>query len=176
MKSLILGAAVLCTLALQAQNQNVTDVSKTTVTTIKDSDGEKKTVKSQNVQAVQNIELQNADSKELNKDILDTPVQVTSSIQVTAPDGSTRIVDVDRSANYTFGGNKYRVSLDNTGYTVTNSNGKKAGVIRKTANGSYIFNSKNKTSVGHFDAAGNFVLETYDDNSDRFITEIYKRD
>ena len=69
MRTVILGALAVFSFTVQAQNQNVTDVSKTTVTTIKDSDGEKTLIKSQNVQAVQNIELENANSNELNKNV-----------------------------------------------------------------------------------------------------------
>ena len=71
MKNVITFAfALLLASGLQAQNTNVTNVTKKTVTTVKDSDGTKKTVKEQNIQAKQKIELENADSKALNKDIL----------------------------------------------------------------------------------------------------------
>lgn len=64
MKTIVLsGLALLATMGMQAQNKNVTDIQKTTVTTVKDSDGEKKILKTQEVQEVQNIELQDADSK-----------------------------------------------------------------------------------------------------------------
>ena len=43
-----------------------------------DEDGEKKYLKTQEVQEVQNIEFQNADSKALNKDMKETPVEVVS--------------------------------------------------------------------------------------------------
>ena len=176
MKNLVLGAAlVLFAFNAQAQNKNVTEVSKTTVTTVKDSDGEKKLVKSQDIKEVQNIELQNADSKALNKEVLDTPVQVTSSTVVTGPDGKTRTVDVDRSAYYTMGGNKYQVSLDNVGYSVMGSNGKREGVIRKTSNNNYVYKSKDRISFGHFDEKGDLILETYDEKADRFIVEKYTR-
>ena len=49
MKKVILGAfAILFAASLQAQNTNVTDVSRKTVTTVKDSEGEKKLVKNEN--------------------------------------------------------------------------------------------------------------------------------
>ena len=176
MKNLILGAAVLAfSFSFNAQNQNVTEVSKTTVTTVKDSDGEKKLVKNQDIKEVQNIELQNAESKSLNKEVLNTPVQVTSSTVVTGPDGKTRTVDVDRSAYYSMGGNKYQVSLDNVGYSVMGSNGKREGVIRKTSNNNYVYKTKDRISFGHFDEKGDLILETYDDKADRFIVEKYTR-
>ncbi len=43
MKTILVSCMVLlATMSLQAQNKNVTDIQKTTVTTVKDSDGEKK--------------------------------------------------------------------------------------------------------------------------------------
>ena len=175
MRSLILGAVALFSFASSAQNQNVTEVSKTTVTTIKDSDGEKTLVKNQNIQAVQDIELQNADSKELNKDMKATPVQVTSTTQVTSPDGTVRNIAVDRSAYYTMGTNKYQVALDKSGYTMMN-NGKKTGVLRATSNNNYIYRTKEKISFGYFDEKGNLILETYDDKSDQLTVETYTRE
>ena len=172
MKSFILGAIALFSFTLQAQNQNVTDVSKTTVTTIKDSDGEKTLVKSQNIQAVQNIELENADSKELNKNVKATPFQVTSTTQVTGPDGTMRTIAVDRSAFYSMGENKYQVVIDKTGYTIMN-NGKNFGVLRPTSNNNYIYRTKDKISFGYFDEKGNLILETYDDKTDKMTVETY---
>ncbi|HLA56241.1 MAG TPA: hypothetical protein VK623_09085 [Flavobacterium sp.] len=176
MKTLILGIAI-ATLSFnaQAQNQNVTNVSKTTTTTIKDSDGQKQLVKKENTQEVQNIELQNAESKALNKDLAPSPVQVTSTTQITGPDGRTRTVDVDRSAYYSVGGAKYQVTVDNSGYTMMDPSGKRAGLLRQMGNNNYIFRTKDKTSVGYFDANGNLVLQTYDDKTDKITTETYTR-
>jgi hypothetical protein len=176
MKTLILGMALAAfTLNVQAQNTNVTDVSKTTTTTVKDSDGEKKLVTKQNTQEVQNIELQNADSKELNKDMKASPVQVTSTTQITGPDGRIRTVDVDRSAYYSVGGSKYQVTVDNTGYSMLDPKGKRAGVLRQLGNNSYIYRTKDQTSYASFDANGNLVLQTYDDKTDTFNTTTYTR-
>ena len=166
---------MLVTVSSFGQNQNVTDVSRTTTTTIKDSDGQKQLVKQENVQEVQDIELQNAESKDLNKDVKDTPVQRTSTTQVTGPDGQTRVIDVDRTAYYSSGGNKYRVAIDNSGYTVTTPDNKKAAILRKTSNNNYIYRSKDKTAIGYFDANGNLVLETYDDKTDKITVETYTR-
>lgn len=176
MKTIVLSIATLLFAAnIQAQNKNVTRQSNTTVTTVKDSDGEKKLVRTQNVSETQNVELQNADSNALNKDIKASPVQVTSSTVVTTPDGTTRVVDVDRSAYYSLGGKTYQMSMDNSGYTMLGDNNKKEGLIRKLSNDTYLYRSGDKTSVGYFDGNGNFVLQTYDDSNDRIITETYMR-
>jgi hypothetical protein len=177
MKNLITGmAAALFAFTAQAQNQNVTNVTKTTTTTVKDSDGQKTLVKNQNTSEVQNIELQNAESKELNKDMKASPVQVTSTTQITGPDGRTRTVDVDRSAYYSLGASKYQVSVDNSGYTLMDQGGKKAGLLRQMSSpNTYIFRTKDKTSVGHFDSNGNLVLETYDDKTDKITVETFMR-
>jgi hypothetical protein len=167
-------AALLFTCGMTAQNKNVTQTSKTTVTTVKDSEGEKKLVRTQSTNEVQNIQLQDEQSNKLNKDVAPSPVQVTSTTQITAPDGTTRTVDVDRSAYYSFGDRKYKVAVDNTGYTMMD-NDQKAGVLRKLPNDTYIYKSKDGTSVGYFDADGNLILNTYDDKTDNVRTEIYKR-
>ena len=167
-------ATLALTCAMNAQNTNVTQTSKSTVTTVKDSDGEKKLVRTQNTNEVQNIQLQDAGSNKLNKEVAASPVQVTSTTVITAPDGTTRTVDVDRSAYYAFGDRKYKVAVDNTGYTVLD-NDQKAGVLRQLNNNTYIYKTKDGTSVGYFDQDGNLVLSTYDDKTDNVRTEIYKR-
>ena len=166
--------ALLFSTGMVAQNKNVTKTSKTTTTTIKDSDGEKQVVRTQNTDQQQNIEFQDADSNALNKDQKATPVQVVSSTVVTLPDGTTRMVDVDRSAYYTMGEQQYKVYVDNKGYTLANDN-KKAGVLRQLSNNSYIYKTADKTSVGYFDENGNLVLQTYNDKTDEITTEIFTR-
>lgn len=167
--------AFFCGLMVSAQNTNVTDVSKKTVVTVKDSEGEKKLVKNENTKEVQNVEFHDADSKALNKDVKPSPVQVTATTTVTAPDGTTRTVDVDHSAYYSLGGNKMRFAIDPAGYTVTNEKGKREALLRRAGNNSYIYRTKDKTSIGYFDTNGNFVLESYDDKTDKVTTEVYTR-
>jgi hypothetical protein len=174
MKTIILGmAAFLFSLNIQAQNQQVKSEQKTTTTTVKDSDGTKTSVKKENTQEVQNIELQNANSTELNKDIKPSPVEVTSSTKITNPDGSTRTVDVDRSSYYTYSGRKYKVALDASGYRMVSDDSKRSAILRKTSTNSYIYRSNGQTSIGYFDTSGNLILETYDDKLDKVSTQTY---
>ena len=173
MKTILFGISVLlCSLNAAAQNKNVQATTKTTVTTVKSSDGEKKFVKNENTTEVQNIELKDAKPNTLNIEMKDSPVNVTSTTQITNPDGSTRTVDVDRSSYYASNGNKFKLALDASGYTMSTGKDKPA-LLRKTSTNSYIFRSKDKTAIGYFDTKGNLVLETYDDKSDRVSVETY---
>ncbi|HMI07480.1 MAG TPA: hypothetical protein VK528_08035 [Flavobacterium sp.] len=176
MKNLALGiAAVLFTLNMQAQNTNVTETSKTTVTTVKDSDGQKQLVKEQKTTEAQDIKFKDTKGDPLNKEMEVTPTQVTSTTQVTNPDGSTRTVMTDRSSVYNYNGKDYKVNLDASGYTVMGSDMKKPALLRRTSTNSYIYRANNKTSIGYFDTDGNLVLETYDDKSDKVTVEKYTR-
>jgi hypothetical protein len=173
MKTIILGmAAFLFTVNIQAQNKNVKSEVKTTVTTVKNSDGQKKSVKTQEVKEIQKIELKDAESNALNKERKETPVEVTAITSITA-NGVTNIIDVDRSAYYDLNGEKYEVKLAESGYTIYQPNAEKAAVLRKTSNNNYIYSSKNKTSYGYFDANGNLVLESYDDKTDKITVETF---
>ena len=156
-----------------AQNKNVQQEVKTTVTTIKDSDGERKIIKKEKVNEVQNIELKDAESKTLNKEMKDTPVQVTATTEVTV-DGVTRTIDVDRSAYYLLNGQKYQIATDKVGYTMTMPDTKRLALLRKTSNDSYLYINKNKVSVGYFDKDGNLILETYDDKNDKMTLEKFE--
>lgn len=168
-----LAFAVLLSAGMQAQNTNVTDVTKKTITTVKDSDGTKQVVKEQNIRAKQNIELENADSKALNKNLKDSPVEMVSTTTVTNPDGTTRTVAMDRSAAYQYNGVNYMLALDPSGYVVTDVNNVQIGLLRATTNNSFIFKGKNSISIGYFDVDGNLVLDTYDDASDKVTTRTF---
>lgn len=174
MKTIILGmSAFLFSINIQAQNQNVKSEVKTTITTTKDSEGEKKSVKSEEVREIQDIELKDAGSNTLNKEMKETPVQVTSVTKITNPDGSTRTVDVDRSSYYTSNNKQYKVDLDAYGYKVISSDNRQTGLLRKTSTNSYIYRAKGKTAIGYFDTNGNLVLETYNPRTDKVTVETF---
>lgn len=162
--------------SMQAQNTNVTETTKTTVTTVKDSDGERQVVKEQKTQEAQDIKFKETQGDPLNKEMAATPVQKTTVTQITNPDGSTRTVNIDRSAVYTSpSGQKYSLALDPMGYRVTSSELKKPAILRATSTNSYIYRSKDRTSIGYFDTNGDFVLESYDDKTDKVTIEKYTR-
>ena len=173
MKTILLGMATfLLAVNIQAQSNNSKSEIKTTITTTKDSKGEKKTIKTQNVNEVQNIELKDADSKVLNKEMKETPVNVTTTTKLIA-NGITEVISVDRSAYYVLNGEKYQVENDKGGYTVFYPDGKKSAILRKTSNNNYIYKTKNTTSFGHFDSNGNLILETYDEKTDQITLSTY---
>ena len=167
--------ALLLSAGMQAQNTNVTNVTKKTITTVKDSDGTKQVVKEQNISARQKIELENADSKALNKNLKDSPVEMVSTTTITNPDGTTRTVSMDRSSAYQYEGVNYMLALDPSGYIVTDAQNMKIGILRATTTNSFIFKGKNSVSVGYFDVDGNLVLDTYDDVSDKVTTRTFVR-
>lgn len=123
MKNLIVTLSLLlCTGYGFAQNKNVQTEEKTTVRTIKDSDGEKKIVKKEETKEVQNIEFEKDAKNTLNKEMKQTPVEVTSTTEISI-DGVTRSIDVDRSAYYELNGKKYEVAVNKSGYNFNNTNG-----------------------------------------------------
>lgn len=155
-----------------AQNKNVQSEVKTTLKTVKDSEGERKIVKTEEVNEVQNIEFEKAEKNTLNKEVKNTPVEVTSTTKVSV-DGVVRSVDIDRSAYYNLDGVKYQVEIDKTGYSLKNTKGENLGILRKTSNNNYIYIEGNKVSVGYFDSDGNLILETYDSKNDVMIVDKY---
>lgn len=175
MKNLFLCLALTITTGfVYGQNTNVQSEVKTTVRTVKDSEGEKKTVKKEVVKEVQNIQLGEEKQDTKNIEIKDSPVEVVKMTEVTNPDGSTRTVDIDRSAIYELGGNKYQVILDAAGYKMVSSDNK-TSLLRKTSTNSYIYITKEKTAVAYFDVDGNLVLEFYDAKNDSVKIETYTK-
>src|SRR6218665_306268 len=173
MKTIALGMfAFLFSLQMQAQNQDKKVEKKTTTTTVKDNKGERKVVKKEQTQEVQNIQLQEVPKGTLNTDIAPSPTQVTSTTSINV-DGQEKVIDVDRSAYYSYNGEKYQVALDKVGYSLTTSNNTKPTYLRRTSTNNYIYKNNDKFSIGHFDANGNLVLETYDEKTDKITVEVY---
>lgn len=173
MKTKIISMAlILFSIVGQSQNKNVKEETKTTVTTVKTSDGEKKYVKKENVKEVQNIELKEPKANTLNIDTKESPVAVTTTTRITNPDGSTRTVDTDRSSYYLSNGMRYKLALDASGYTMTNGN-EKPYLLRTTTTNSYVFRSSDKTAIGYFDTNGDLVVEVYNDKTDTITIEKY---
>lgn len=164
--------AILFSISSQAQNKNVKSEVQTTVTTVNDSDGVKKIVKTQEVEEVQNIELQDPSTNVLNKETKESPIQVIKTTKI-SENGITKMIDVDRSAYYDLNGVKYQVIADDKGYTMFYPIGTKAAILRKTSNNNYIYKTKNNTSIGYFDANGNLILETYNDKTDKVTVTKY---
>lgn len=173
MKTILLGAtALLFSININAQSKNVKSEVTTKITTIKDSEGEKKMIKTQEINENQEIQLMDAESSILNKNTKETPINVTATTKITA-DGVTRLIDVDRSAYYELDGQKYQVAIDKIGYTMTFANGQKKAILRKTSNNNYIYKDNESTAYGYFDDKGNLVLENYKEGSDTITTTTY---
>jgi hypothetical protein len=162
--------ALLMTVALQAQNKQVQETTQTTTTTVKTAYGEKKYVKEDNIKEVQNIELKKESPNTLNIEKKESPVLVTTTTKITNPDGSTRTVDIDRSAYYESKGKAYKVALDAQGYTMTFKNSKPA-LLRKTSTNSYFYQVNDQIAIGYFDIDGNLIIEKYDTKLDKVTSE-----
>lgn len=173
MKLAIITAFVFTFSLSQAQNKNVVDETKKTIITVNDGEKETKTVKNENTREVQMIELDGKKDATVNRDVKPSPTVVEHSTEIINPDGSVRIVDVDRTNYYTLNGQKYKVELDAQGYSLLSENNKNIGKIRKTTTNSFIFAGKNKTAIAYFDTNGNLVLESYDPKTDTVTFETY---
>jgi len=162
--------AILLALGLTANaqdNKNVTKETTTTTVTVNDGTGKpKKVTKTETTQASQKIELQDADSKKLNKQATYTDEQVSASTTIQGDGVPTY---------FQRNGERYIFVTDKTGYKIASPTDRNYGVVRKTSNGQYIYRTKDSTSIGYFDGSGNFVVETYDDKSDGVTVETYTK-
>lgn len=173
MKIIMLGiAAFLFSINTEAQKKNVKSEVTTNITTVKNSDGKKEVIRTKEIEEVQRIELKDADSKVLNKEIKESPVEVTATTRITE-NGVTKVIAVDRSAYYNLDGVKYQVASDKSGYAMFAPDGERAAILRKTSNNNYIYKAKDKTSYGYFTADGNLVLENYDEATDTVTITTY---
>lgn len=171
MKKLCAIASILLTTTIGiAQNQNVQKETLVTTTTIKDSKGEQKIVKTEEIKEIQKVAIGEEKPGTKNIPQVEAPIDVTKTTQV-AINGIVRTVDVKHATHYTSNGVKYELESDDLGYSVIIPNNKKRALLRRTSNDNYIYSNKNKIAVAHFDAEGNLILETYDEKTDRIKTE-----
>ncbi len=150
-----------------AQNKNMTEEVTTTTVTVNDGTGKpKKVTRTETVTSNQNIELKDADSKKLNKDATYSNEKVSESTVIQG-DGIPTY--------YNLNGERYIFVTDKTGYKVASPTNKNYAVVRKTANGQYIYRTKDSTSIGYFNDNGDFVVETYDDNTDGMTVQTFMK-
>ena len=174
MKNIAIAVMLVFGIAMNAQNTNVTKETKTTKVTVNNGEKPRTVVKTEKREAQQNIELKDADSKKLNKDIKQTPEKVNASTTISGDGIPTQ--EIDRSSYYSINGQNYQFVTDKTGgYKIYAPDKSDYGVLRRTSNNNYIYKSKDRISVGYFDGNGNFVVESYDDKTDGVTVETYTR-
>lgn len=161
------------TATAQVDQKQVTKESTTRTVTVDNGETKRKISKTERTEAVQDIELKNAESNQLNKDIKQTPVKVQKTTTISGTGIPTQ--QIGSSTYYTFNGENYRFMTDASGFQISSPNNNEYGVLRKLSNGNYIYRTDDRISVGYFDDNGNFVVETYDDKNDRITVETYTR-
>ena len=157
----------------QVDQKQVTKESTTKTVTVNNGETKRKISKTERTEAVQDVELKDAESNKLNKDIKQTPVKVQKTTTISGTGIPTQ--QIGSSTYYQYDGQNYRFMTDASGFQISSPDDKEYGVLRKLSNGTYIYRTSDKVSVGHFDDNGNFVVETYDDKNDRIMVETYTK-
>jgi hypothetical protein len=167
MKTIAIAVLMALGLTANAQDKNKTEEIKTTTVTVNDGAGKpKKVTKTETVSSNQNIELKDANSNKLNKEATYTTQNVNKSVTIEGDGVPTY---------YSLNGERYIFVTDKTGYKVASPNNINYAVVRKTANGQYIYKTKDSTSIGYFNNNGDFVVETYDDKSDTVTVQTFTK-
>src|SRR5690606_23134624 len=165
MKKILLITTLALGLMVNAQTQKqVTKETKTTTTTVNHGDEQKKVVKTEQVTTQQNLEFKDPNSKKLNKDLKQTPTQVTETTTVSGDNIPTRI---GQTTYYELNGKRYAFVTDKTGYRISSPDVKDYAVVTRTSSDgkTYTYTTRGGTSKAYFDTNGNFVVETYDTRS-----------
>lgn len=172
MKNIITALVVLIGFTLTAQNTNVSKETKTTTTTVNHGDEQKKIIKTEQVATKQDIELKDANSKKLNKDIKPTPTQVTETTTISGDGIPTQ---TGQTTYYEYNGRRFTFVTDKTGYRISSPDVKDYAVVtRTTPDGkTFTYTVKGNNSKAYFDANGNFVVETNDPKTKTITKETY---
>ncbi|WP_146193460.1 hypothetical protein [Flavobacterium sediminis] len=172
-KTMMLSVLFLSGFTLFAQNTNVLKETETTITTIKDSKGERKIEKVTEIKETQPVELEISEQKGKNIPMKESvPVNVATTTKV-AVDGQTEYVDVDHSSYYMYNGEKYEIKNDEKGYIFYRNGKETNSILRKASGGYYLYIYKNDVSIARFDKNGDLVIESYDKKKDTVTIEKY---
>ena len=157
MKKLILSLAILSFTFGFAQNEDKMSKTVITKTKVKSSKGEEVAVKEQKYTANQKLQVEN--NNETNQAVSRKPVKITES------------------TTFSTGNEMFTIQPDKNGYTVmSKKDGKEKmyGKIRKMPDREfYILAKENENSFGYFDNDGNFIVESYDPDSDSVYLKKY---
>lgn len=174
MKTILTGLLLLIGLTVTAQKTNVSKETKTTTVTVKDGTNDpKKLVKTDVIETKQDIELKDANSKKLNKDIKQTPVQVTETSTISGD--FVPPMEKGSTIRYQLDGKYYVLATDEHGYTITSPQDPNTAILRKASNNSYIYRTKERVSLSYFNKNGDLVIETYDEKADAITVTTYTR-
>ena len=146
-----------------AQNTNTKKETVTTKTTVKDNKGAEVSSKSISKSQKQVIALDAQNPNQTNQNIVMKPAEVNTDV------------------TYGYEGNRFQFlnQKDKDGYRLMtvkdNVTQSEYAIIKPTSqNGYYIYSQDGKSSFGYFNEEGNFVVESYDPETDAVVNQIYR--
>lgn len=162
-KIFLIFALVAFTHTFAQKNTNTQKETVTTKTTVKDNEGAKVSSKSISKSQKQVIALEAENPNQTNQSIVMKPVEVNTDI------------------TYGYEGNRFKFlnQKDKDGYRLMtvkdNATQSEYAIIKPTSqNGYYIYSQDGKSSFGYFNEEGNFVVESYDPETDAVVNQIYR--
>ena len=159
----------------QQKPKNVSEETETK--TVKVNDGKKVVEKKIKVttREEQELKLAEKDKNKVNQKLVESPVKVTKTVQY--DNDNDPYYDVEyQQRTFKYNGNEYAFTKDDTGFVIIDSSNKGtpfANIYRSSTDNHYIFESKNRSGIGYFDAQGNFILEYYDGKSKVLKKRVY---
>lgn len=178
MKTIILALSLLTCSGLIAQEKAPVDkmeATKTTTTTV-DKNGEKVILSKvkETTRKEQVIKTQQRGGNTVNGDKIDTPIEVTKTMQIDSAWDPFYDVSV-KSKTYDFNGEQMTFSSNDSGFLMSSTDDASYGEARETSNRHlYLTTTKGHPGVGYFDSNGSFVIEYYNKEQNMMVTEIYK--
>ena len=162
-KVLLIFALAAFTTGFAQENKNLKTETVVTKTAVKDSKGVQESTKSVSIKQKQELELAPSDSRQVNQSVVMSPVKVDSDV------------------TYDYDGNRFQFlsQKDEDGYrlmtVMDNKTHDEYAIIKPTSqNGYYIYSKNGKSSFGYFNEEGNFVVESYNPETDAVVNEVYK--
>lgn len=159
---IIIGAMLLSTITFAQKTKNTSSETVITKKTVTDNQGTRTATQRASQTTSQKMRLNKEDANKVNQSVVMEPVEV------------------DTDVNYEFEGNHFQFldEEDREGYRLMtvrdNVADREYAIIKPSSqDGYYIISRDGKSSFGYFNAEGNFVVERYDEQTGKVVSDVY---
>ncbi|WP_445736232.1 hypothetical protein [Mariniflexile sp.] len=176
MKNIIYICALFFAGTIWAQQQPKNISEESTIKTVKTNNGSEIVEKKVKVttRAEQGIEFAEKDENKRDKDIVESPVKINKTIEVS--NGKDRVYDSKTEVGYyQYDGKQYNFNKVDNGFSVLIENkdtpDNYGNIVKFNRENHYLFDNGHDTGIGYFNDDGSFTIEYYDKNTKNVISQ-----
>ncbi|WP_372754960.1 hypothetical protein [Mariniflexile sp.] len=176
MKKLLYASVFLFATSIYAQEPVKNISEESTIKTVKTNNGSEIVEKKIKVttRQEQGIEFAEKDIDKRDKDVVNSPVKITKTIEVDGDKGNSYESKTE-IAYYEFEGKQYGFKKVDNGFSVlsTTSELPEGNIVKLNKSNHYIYQNGDDTGVGYFNEDGSFTIEYFDKKTGAITSQTY---